>query len=177
MKLNVKLILFGTPWVIDRLPQIEEFWGDKVLFDWTFVHAGVGAAEMMSWGTGSVLSTDVVNRWADDRFDLTIFSAPRFSPCLDYKGNKLPGPTYQGMYLPDRSVIQVFANEFHDDTFAPLDNDANAQVRLGDTFTVFMNHELSHHFYQSVLKEPDMTHTYFGKARPEMARDFIVSKL
>ena len=170
MTLNCKLILFGTSWVIDRLPSIEEFWGDKVLFDWTVVHADQRAVEMQRWGSNAVMDDAVVGRWADDRFDLTILCSPWFLEPKDYSGTILENrATVNGLYLPHKNTIEVFANE-HDSSFV-------GQKPMGDTFSLFLNHELSHHFYQSVLKEVDMTHQLFYAGTPEVARDYILSKI
>jgi len=170
MRLNTKLILFGTPWVIDRLPNIEEFWGDKVLFDWKVVHADERAVEMQRWGSNAVMDDAVVGRWTDDRFDLTILCSPWFLEPKDYAGNILENrATVNGLFIPNKECIEVFANE--------KDRSFVGQKDMGDTFSLFLNHELSHYFFQSVLQEVDQTHALFYAGTPEKARDYIHSKL
>lgn len=79
-----------------------------------------------------------------------------------------------GLFLPDREALEVFSTK-DSKTYATTPDGVFRD--LGDTFSVFVNHELSHYFYMNVLKHTDMTHQYFYSGQPERARDEIVAFL
>lgn len=183
MIIYLKIVSFGLPGYVNdyRLVRVKDFWKEKVLIEFhERVLAPREAMEMQEWGDAlAVLDTPVVNRWKDVppySVDLTVLVGP-YQPPKSFLGLIYDRrASVMGLYLENDRVIEVFANE-SDHSDCADDGDAYKRVQLGPTFELYLNHELSHHFYQHVLRIPDRTHEHFYAGHPERARAEIFSRL
>ncbi len=185
MNIRARVVSFGVPWIAGHTLAVEGFWKPYVSFEWDFIYANAAAAEMKEWGQSlAVLDDPVVRRWAmrvPDRqdtydFHLNVFCAA-YQPPKSFLGLIYDNrASVSGLYIPSEQTIEVFSNE-GDTASSPDDGDPERRVFHGSAFSHWLNHELSHFFYQRVFAATDNTHTHFYAGHPERAREEIFSLL
>lgn len=153
--MKIRIVSFGAPWVVERVSNLEKFWDIPFAIEYYDTEAH---PDCQPWGAAAVLADQIPARWKNPSKDFTLLIAPNQRPPRDDQGKPVAETTFVGLYRPWDNVLQVFCDE--------KDHAYVNAVDMGDTFSLYANHEIAHYFYK-LFNLPDKTHLYFYAGTPE----------